>query len=96
LVSPEEVEAVSVTATTRGDVMYDPMTVSDVARALSDQLGVNVGPRDISDLFYKRFLHDDLCPIVGGRRLIPRSYLPEILDVLRARGAIPDRPGEEH
>jgi hypothetical protein len=75
--------------------MSDPLTVSDVARALSDQLGVEVGPRDISDLFYTRLLRDDLCPIVGGRRLIPRSYLPEIVDVLRARGMIPDRPGEE-
>jgi hypothetical protein len=49
----------------------------------------------VSDLFYKRIFRDDLCPIVGGRRLIPRSYLTEILDVLRARGVLPDRPGEE-
>ena len=75
--------------------MSDPMTVSDVARELSGRLGMDVGPRDITDLFYKRLLRDDLCPVVGGRRLIPRDYLPEILDVLRARGVIPLRSGEE-
>jgi hypothetical protein len=87
--------AVTTTAATRSDDMSDLLTVSDVARALSQELGVAVGPRDISDLFYKRLLRDDLCPIVGGRRLIPRGYLPEILETLRSRGAIPDRPGEE-
>src|SRR5689334_20191585 len=44
------------------------LSVSDAAR----RLGAN--PRDISDLFYKRQLRDDLCPIVAGRRLIPESY----------------------
>jgi hypothetical protein len=90
------VRAVTATAATRSDDMSDLLTVSDVARALSQELGVDVGPRDLSELFYRRLLSDDLCPIVGGRRLISRSYLPEILDVLRARGSIPDRPGEEH
>ena len=82
------------TAATREDTMTDLLTVSGVARDLSGTLGLDVGPRDISDLFYKRLLRDDLCPIVGGRRLIPKGYLPEILDVLRARGVIPGRQGE--
>ena len=54
-------------------------SVSEVAR----QLGVK--PRDISDLFYSRELRDDLCPIVGGRRLIPDTYVDEIAEVLRRR-----------
>ena len=56
-------------------------SVSEVAR----QLGVK--PRDISDLFYSRELRDDLCPIVGGRRLIPETYIEEIAAALRRRGA---------
>jgi hypothetical protein len=53
------------------------VTVSEVAR----QNGVP--PRVISDLFYARRLDDRLCPIVGGRRLIPTHYVPTIAKVLR-------------
>jgi len=45
------------------------LSVSEAARRLKAR------PRDISDLFYRRHLRDDLCPIVGGRRLIPEDYL---------------------
>ena len=48
------------------------LSVSDVARRLG------ATPRDISDLFYRRELRDDLCPIIAGRRLIPESYVDEI------------------
>lgn len=58
----------------------DHMCVSDVARALGAH------PKDISDLFYRRELRDDLCPIVAGRRLIPREYLEEIRLALRRHG----------
>ncbi len=54
-------------------------SVSEVARHLG------VKPRDISDLFYCRELRDDLCPIVGGRRLIPETYVDEIAAALRQR-----------
>ena len=54
-------------------------TVSDAARRL------NVRPREISDLFYQRQLDDKICPVVGGRRLIPLDYLPAIEAVLRSR-----------
>ena len=56
------------------------LSVSEAARRL------NARPRDISDLFYRRRLRDDLCPIVGGRRLIPEDYLDMIALVLRRRG----------
>jgi excisionase family DNA binding protein len=58
------------------------LSVSEAAR----QLGAK--PKTISDLLYQRELRDDLCPIVGGRRLIPRSYLPVIRQVLIERGLL--------
>jgi hypothetical protein len=53
------------------------LSVSEVARRLG------AAPRDISDLFYRRELRDDLCPIVAGRRLIPESYIPQVELALR-------------
>ncbi len=75
--------------------MSDPTTVSDIARELTSRFGVAIRPRDITDLYYIRILDDETCPIVGGRRLIPRSYLPAIVDAMRARGMIPAGTGEE-
>jgi len=57
-----------------------PLSVSEAARHLG------ASPQDISDLFYKRKLRDDLCPIVGGRRLIPPEYLDQIRRTLRHNG----------
>ena len=56
------------------------LSVSESARRLKAR------PRDISDLFYRRHLRDDLCPIVGGRRLIPEDYLGMIAVELRRTG----------
>ena len=56
------------------------LSVSEVARQL------DVKPKTISALLYQRELRDDLCPVVGGRRLIPRSYLPTIKQLLSDRG----------
>lgn len=52
-------------------------SVSEAARHLGAK------PKDISDLFYRRELRDDLCPIVAGRRLIPHDYLEMIRAALR-------------
>jgi hypothetical protein len=60
--------------------MSDHLTVSQVARRLG------ASPRDISDLFYRRTLRDDLCPIVGGRRLIPPNYVETIRAALKRAG----------
>lgn len=68
--------------------MPELLTVSDASRRLSEQLGEEVKPRAISTLFYQRELRDDLCPIVGGRRLIPVDYLPLIVMALRRRGSL--------
>lgn len=56
------------------------LSVSEAARRLGTK------PRAISDLFYKRELRDDLCPIVGGRRLIPECYIEVIAIALRRAG----------
>jgi hypothetical protein len=53
------------------------LSVSDVARRLG------VTPRRISDLFYRRVLDDDACPIIAGRRLIPENYLGAVRAALR-------------
>ncbi len=63
--------------------MSQQVTVSEVARELS------VEPRAISDLFYKRVLSDSVAPVVGGRRLIPRTYIREIRHALREAGRLP-------
>lgn len=53
------------------------LSVSEAARRLMAR------PKDISDLFYRRRLRDDLCPIVAGRRLIPEDYVDCIAQVLK-------------
>ena len=53
--------------------------VSDLARQ------INCPPRDISDLLYARFIPDDECPVVGGRRLIPAQYVNVIATKLAER-----------
>jgi hypothetical protein len=71
--------------------MGPALTVSDVARELGSELGVEIRPRDITALFYRRQLSDERCPILGGRRLIPHDYLPAIAEALRGRGLIHGR-----
>ena len=60
--------------------MAKHLSVSEAARRWG------IPPRLLSDLFYARRLDDRRCPIVGGRRLIPEDYLPEIEAVLRRTG----------
>ncbi len=50
---------------------------TDVARFFG------VPPRRIPDLFYQGKLDVDRCEVIGGRRLIPESYLPEVKQLLR-------------
>lgn len=62
------------------------LSVSEVARRLGAR------PRDISDLFYRRQLRDDLCPIVAGRRLIPETYLDLVALALQHAGRPVGKP----
>lgn len=64
-------------------------TVSDLGRRLG------VPPRVISDLFYARRLDDRRCPIVGGRRLIPADYIPQVEAALRHAGHLPELAAAE-
>ena len=64
------------------------VSVGEGADELTQTLGQTIRPRWITDLFYQRELRDDLCPIIGGRRLIPRDYLPVIAMALRRHGWI--------
>ncbi len=68
--------------------MVELLSVGDVARRL------NVRPSQVTQLFYERRLRDDLCPIVGGRRLIPQDYVDVIAMELRRKG-IDVRPVSE-
>lgn len=56
------------------------LSVRDAASRL------RVRPRQITSAFYDGLLRDDIAPIVGGRRIIPESYLETIAMVLRRRG----------
>lgn len=67
-------------------------TVSEVARILSRRTGQTVSPQCISNLFYKRLLDDDRCPVTGRCRLIPEEYLPEIEQALGRRGVLRSNP----
>ena len=67
--------------------MSEYVSVGDVARRLG------VRPAQITDLFYKRLLRDDLCPIVAGRRLIPPDYVEIIAAELRRKGIAVPRLG---
>jgi hypothetical protein len=57
--------------------------VSEVARRLG------ACPKDITDLLYRRKLDDGQCPVVGGRRLIPETYIGAIEQALRDAGRLP-------
>ncbi|MCH7687858.1 MAG: hypothetical protein IH899_14435 [Planctomycetes bacterium] len=60
--------------------MEELLSVGDVARRL------NVRPSQVTQLFYECRLRDDLCPIVGGRRIIPQNYVAVIAMELRRKG----------
>jgi hypothetical protein len=50
--------------------------------------GSSVRPRDITDLFYGGLLPADRCPVLAGRRLIPRDLVPLVEARLRERGRL--------
>jgi hypothetical protein len=76
--------------------MNERLTVTEATQALSEQAGCLISPRMISDLLYRCILDTARCPIVGDRCMIPRDYLPTVLDVLQSRGLIPPRGKEQH
>jgi hypothetical protein len=69
--------------------MTEFLTASMISREVEEQSGVQVNPRIISDLLYQRRLDVRNCPMIGGRRLVPRDLMPAVLHALRERGVIP-------
>lgn len=65
--------------------MTERVTVSEVARLLAVELGGEIRPREISDLFYQRTLAEQLGPLVGGRRMIALNDLPLVKAAVLAR-----------
>lgn len=72
--------------------MQQPLSVSELARRLSEKYDQPVSPHQLSDLFYRRVLDDALAPIVGRQRLISPTALPRIEAELKKRGIV--RPVE--
>jgi hypothetical protein len=68
--------------------MTQSHNVSAAARIISESVGEEVSPKQLTDLFYRRLLDVNRCPIVGDRRMIPADYLPQIIEVLRSRGVV--------
>lgn len=70
------------------------MKTSDTSiSALARRHGVS--PQVLSNLFYRRVLDDEKCPVVNGRRVIPAEYVAEIEEVLRERGLLHDPHGND-
>ena len=56
-------------------------SVGEAARLIDESA------RRTSDGFHKNWFDDSVCPLVGGRRLIPAHYLPMLATILRDRRA---------
>ena len=67
--------------------MSEHVFISEASEELTAMLGSEVRPSYLTHLFYRGLLGDDRCPVVGGRRVIPRDYLPVIASFLRDRAA---------
>jgi hypothetical protein len=66
--------------------MPEYLTSSMISREVEELFGVEVPPKVISDLLYQRRVDIRNCPVIGGRRLVPRGLMPDVLRALRARG----------
>lgn len=68
------------------------LTVGAAAKKITEMVGVTLTPTRLSDAFYKSQIDGQFGPIVGGRRLIARDFLPSIISILRRRGILPPVP----
>jgi DNA-binding transcriptional regulator YdaS (Cro superfamily) len=71
-----------------GKMIMDKATYTSVS-AVARRLGVT--PTMISNLFYRRILSDEICPVIDGRRLIPSHYVLEIERLLIERGLLEEK-----
>jgi hypothetical protein len=69
---------------TLGANVFDAViSVGDAARTLGQK------PHILSLLIYRGHFDQARCPMVCGRRLIERAYLPEMRKILRELGRLP-------
>jgi hypothetical protein len=66
--------------------MSETLSIGECSRELG------VSPRLLTSYFYGRILDSQTCPIVHGRRVIPRTIVPTMIVVLRDRGILKDEP----
>lgn len=64
------------------------LSVGDCAREISTQYKVQLHPKVISDAFYAGQVDSSTCPIVAGRRMVPREFLPNLVAALRRAGKL--------
>lgn len=76
--------------------MDEFVSVGEAARLLGRRRGVVISPRLLSDLLYGGKLDGNRCRFVGGRRMIPSDYLPQVEEVLEARGHLPKQEASHH
>jgi len=65
------------------------LSVGEVSRRIGAR------PQDVTTAFYRGLLRDDLCPLVGGRRLIPESYVDLIAMALKRAGKLAQEVGHD-
>lgn len=61
--------------------------MGEVVRAVGAPPGLTV--HALSMMFHRGQFRDDLCPIVGGKRRVPASYLPMVRLALKRAGKLP-------
>lgn len=68
------------------------LSASEAAREVSKKFKLDIRPRDISMSIYTGRLDERRCPLIAGRRHVPKDFLPEIAEKLRG---IKRRPRKE-
>jgi hypothetical protein len=71
--------------------MPEFLSVGDACREVARLRGVDISPRKLTELVYRRALSCET-PLIGGRRMIPAESLPELIQTLEQRGYLtPER-----
>jgi hypothetical protein len=65
--------------------MPEFLSVGDACREVARLRGVNISPRTLTELTYRRALGFET-PLIGGRRMFPASAMPKLLVELERRG----------
>lgn len=63
------------------------LSVGDACAYIKGLRGVDINPRRITEMTYRRSLPFE-CPLIGGRRMIPAANLGELVTHLEERGVL--------